>query len=188
MTGVSATPHDWRVRHPARRRSTRRNPTATATARTLVSSKVGRVEIVDEVAIVVLTDRLGRVLMQHRSPDAHPEPGKWTPPGGRLEPGEDAVTAAHRELLEETGLSAVLEFDRAVDQVDADGAGVRFHVFTGRTDAAQEDVILGEGQAMRFLTADEIATKELVSNAHTLMATPATSPTRAQPQADQARE
>lgn len=46
------------------------------------------------------------------------------------------------------------------------GAGVRFHVFTGRTDACQEDVILGEGLAMRFLTPDEIATKELVSNAH----------------------
>ncbi|MFC0540631.1 NUDIX domain-containing protein [Kutzneria chonburiensis] len=125
-------------------------------------------EIIDEVAIVVLTDRAGRVLMQHRSHDANPEPGRWTPPGGRLEPGEDAVTAAHRELLEETGLTAVLELDRVVEQVVADGAGVRFHVFTGRTDARQEDVVLGEGQAMRFLTSDEIATKELASNAHLL--------------------
>jgi hypothetical protein len=39
-------------------------------------------------------------------------------------------------------------------------------VFTGLTDAGQEDVILGEGQAMRFLTADEIAARELVSNVH----------------------
>ena len=125
-------------------------------------------EILDEVAIIVLTDRAGRVLMQHRGRDAHPEPDRWTPPGGRLEPGEDAMTAAHRELLEETGLTAVLEPDRVVDQVDPDGAGVRFHVFTGRTDATQDDVILGEGQAMRFLTPGEIATKELVSNAHRL--------------------
>jgi hypothetical protein len=43
---------------------------------------------------------------------------------------------------------------------------VRFHVFTGRTDARQEDVVLGEGLAMRFLTPDEIATKDLASNAH----------------------
>lgn len=126
-------------------------------------------EIVVEVAIVVLTDRLGRVLMQHRSPDAHPEPGKWTPPGGRLEPGEDAATAAHRELLEETGLTADLEFVRAVEQVDVDGAGVRFHVFRGRTDARQDGVVLGEGQAMLFLTPDEIAAKELASNIHALM-------------------
>jgi 8-oxo-dGTP diphosphatase len=126
------------------------------------------VEILEEVAIIVLTDRVGRVLMQHRSHDAHPEPGRWTPPGGRLEPGEDAATAALRELLEETGLTAVLEVDRVVEQVGADGAGVRFHVFTGCTDACQEDVVLGEGQAMLFLTPDEIATKELVSNAHML--------------------
>jgi 8-oxo-dGTP pyrophosphatase MutT (NUDIX family) len=125
-------------------------------------------EIIDEVAIIVLTDRAGRVLMQHRNQDAHREPGRWTPPGGRLEPGEDAMTAAHRELLEEAGLTAVLELDRVVEQAVADGAGVRFHVFTGRTDARQEDVVLGEGQAMRFLTPDEIATKELASNAHLL--------------------
>lgn len=131
-----------------------------------MSSKSGHVEIIHEVAIIVLTDRVGRVLMQHRSHDVHVEPGRWTPPGGHLEPGEDALTAADRELLEETGLTAVLKLDRVVEQVDADGAGVRFHVFTGRTDACQEDVILGEGLAMRFLTPDEIATKELVSNAH----------------------
>jgi 8-oxo-dGTP pyrophosphatase MutT (NUDIX family) len=125
-------------------------------------------EITEEVAIIVLTDRAGQVLMQHRGHDAHPEPGRWTPPGGRLEPGEDAVTAAHRELLEETGLTAVLELDRVVEQVGTDGAGVRFHVFTGRTDAAQDDVVLGEGQAMRFLTPEQVATKELVSNAHLL--------------------
>lgn len=69
-------------------------------------------------------------------------------------------------------MTAVLELDRVVEQVDVDGAGVRFHVFTGRTDACQEDVILGEGQAMLFLTPDEIATKELVSNAHAVWLSP----------------
>jgi 8-oxo-dGTP diphosphatase len=127
-------------------------------------------EITDEVAIIVLTDRIGRVLMQHRGPDAHVEPGRWTPPGGRLEPVEDALTAAHRELLEETGLTAVLEPRRVVDHIGADGAGVRFHVFAGSTDARQEDVVLGEGLAMQFLTRIEIESKELVSNAQTFLA------------------
>lgn len=123
-------------------------------------------QIVHEIAIVVLTDPAGRVLMQHRGPDAHVEPGRWTPPGGHLEPGEDAITAAHRELLEETGLTAVLEPDRVVERPGPDGAGVRFHVFTGHTNASQDDVVVGEGLAMRFLTPAEIATKELTSNAH----------------------
>lgn len=71
------------------------------------------------------------------------------------------MSAAHRELMEETGLAAALEFAGVVDGE----AGVRFHVFAGGTDARQEDVVLGEGLAMEFLTAEEIAMKDLASNA-----------------------
>jgi 8-oxo-dGTP pyrophosphatase MutT (NUDIX family) len=133
-----------------------------------VSPRVPRMKITDEVAVIVLTDRVGRVLMQHRGPDKHVEPDRWGPPCGLIEPGEDALTAAHRELLEETGLAAALEPCRVVEQIDADGVGIRFHVFEGSTDARQEDVILGEGLAMLFLTREEIETRELVSNVRAL--------------------
>ncbi|MGY0234399.1 NUDIX domain-containing protein [Longispora urticae] len=124
--------------------------------------------ITDDVAVILLTDRVGRVLMQHRGHDKRAEPGRWGPPCGLVEPGEDALTAAHRELLEETGLTAVLEPCRVLEQVGADGTGVRFHVFEGDTDACQEDVVLGEGLAMLFLTREEFGTRELVSNARAL--------------------
>jgi 8-oxo-dGTP diphosphatase len=56
-----------------------------------------------------------------------------------------------------------------LEQVGADGTGVRLHVFEGSTDARQEDVVLGEGLAMQFLTLEEIGTKELASNAWALL-------------------
>jgi 8-oxo-dGTP diphosphatase len=49
---------------------------------------------------VLLQDELGRVLLQKRGDD-----GLWGTPGGGLEPGEEFLTAARRELLEETGLT-----------------------------------------------------------------------------------
>ena len=79
------------------------------------------------------------------------------------------MTAAHRELLEETGLTAALKPCRVLEQVGADGTWVRLHVFEGSTDARQEDVVLGEGLAMQILTLEEIGTKELASNAWALL-------------------
>lgn len=49
---------------------------------------------------VLLQDEQGRVLLQQRGDD-----GLWGVVGGGLEPGETFLEAAHRELLEETGLT-----------------------------------------------------------------------------------
>ncbi|MBB5296112.1 NUDIX domain-containing protein [Deinococcus metallilatus] len=49
---------------------------------------------------VLIQDEQGRVLLQKRGDD-----GLWGIPGGGLEPGETFLEAAHRELLEETGLT-----------------------------------------------------------------------------------
>jgi 8-oxo-dGTP pyrophosphatase MutT (NUDIX family) len=114
---------------------------------------------VAEVAVVVLLDQASRVLMQHRDQYAPIDPERWGLPGGHLEPGEDPLTAAQRELLEETGLTAELALVGVIDRPPAsDGYAALIHVFTGRTDATQEEVVLGEGQAMVFLSRDEIAT------------------------------
>lgn len=48
---------------------------------------------------VLIQDETGRVLLQRRGDD-----GLWGVVGGGLEPGESFLEAAHRELLEETGL------------------------------------------------------------------------------------
>ncbi|SDN08371.1 NUDIX hydrolase [Allokutzneria albata] len=47
-------------------------------------------------------DSPGRLLVIRRSND--PGRGRWSIPGGRVEPGEDDAVAVARELYEETGL------------------------------------------------------------------------------------
>lgn len=47
----------------------------------------------------------GRLLLIQRGSD--PERGRWSVPGGRVEPGELLAAAVVRELLEETGVEGV---------------------------------------------------------------------------------
>jgi 8-oxo-dGTP diphosphatase len=53
---------------------------------------------------VVLRDAAGHVLLHRRRAG-----GGWAPPSGAVEPGEDVITALHRELREETALTASVE-------------------------------------------------------------------------------
>lgn len=53
---------------------------------------------------VVLRDGDGRILLHRRRVG-----GGWAPPSGAVEPGEDVISALHRELREETGLTATVE-------------------------------------------------------------------------------
>jgi 8-oxo-dGTP diphosphatase len=51
-------------------------------------------------------DDSGRLLVIRRAHD--PAAGRWSVPGGRVEPGEDDAAAVRREVLEETGLHVVV--------------------------------------------------------------------------------
>ena len=51
-------------------------------------------------------DEAGRLLLIRRGQE--PGLGKWSLPGGRIEPGESAAEAAGREVREETGLDVVV--------------------------------------------------------------------------------
>lgn len=69
-----------------------------------------RPSVTVDLAIFTIIDRLLHVLLVERS--EHPFKGRWALPGGfvrvgatREDQGEDLDAAAHRELLEETGLA-----------------------------------------------------------------------------------
>ncbi len=53
---------------------------------------------------VVLRDAAGRVLLHRRRVG-----DGWAPPSGAVEPGEDVLAALHREIWEETALTATVE-------------------------------------------------------------------------------
>jgi isopentenyldiphosphate isomerase len=55
---------------------------------------------------VMVTNAAGDLFLQKRSRHKDIQPGKWdTAVGGHLQPGESPETAAHREMLEELGVS-----------------------------------------------------------------------------------
>ncbi|MFY1615859.1 NUDIX hydrolase [Micromonospora sp. WMMD736] len=120
-----------------------------------------------DVALVLLVDPSGAVLMQHRDEHAPVSPNQWSLPGGHLEPGESPEQAAHRELLEETGLTAgeLHPLWSGPRPYEADFPHtVTVHVFLGATTARQEDVVLGEGQAMVFVPRDEVFDRKLAAS------------------------
>lgn len=63
---------------------------------------------------IILREPEGRVLFLRRSLEANDWPDTWCWPGGSIDSGEDAETAARRELNEETGI----EFHGPLIQVD----------------------------------------------------------------------
>jgi 8-oxo-dGTP pyrophosphatase MutT (NUDIX family) len=92
-------------------------------------------------ARVLCLDPRGRVLLL-RWRDPVDRTTFWEPPGGGLEPGESPLSAARRELHEETGLPAAAVLDRSiVVQRDFRWKGRHFRgpetFFLGRVAAAE---------------------------------------------------
>lgn len=106
-------------------------------------------------AAVAVLDPRGRLLMQERGDDALHDPGRWGYPGGDLEDGEDFVTAAVRELAEETGLAVApgrLE-SLGVRRFRSETCGEddEFELFAVRLPVTDDDVVCGEGRQMVFV-------------------------------------
>lgn len=104
-------------------------------------------------AVVAVLARSGRVLVIRRGP-AVLNPGYWTLPSGRIEPGESQPEAVAREVREELGLAA-----RPLAKVwecDTDDGTYRLHWWTAEfPDAAELVPEPGEVAEVRWLRPGE---------------------------------
>ena len=74
-------------------------------------SQVHREGLLHRAVHVLLFDPEGRLWLQRRSAAKDTHPGKWTSSaGGHVDPGEDYLCAAQRELREELGLTLELTY------------------------------------------------------------------------------
>ena len=91
--------------------------------------------------------------------------GRWSVPGGRVEPGERAADAVVREVAEETGLAVAVEgFLGWVERIDPAG-GWHFVILDFRAralDAAAVPVAGDDAAAVRWWPLTELATADLV--------------------------
>lgn len=100
-------------------------------------------------AIIVITNRKKEVLCTLRSPEKKFYPNLWENTGGGALAGETSLTAAVRELSEETGISAVpgeLAFLYRVRVTEPDGGGVINDIYGLRRDMDAGEVILQPGE------------------------------------------
>ena len=113
--------------------------------------KDGDYHLVVEI-IVTTSDK--KLLLTFRHPDK-PFGSTWEITGGSVVAGEDSLTAAQRELQEETGICVPVEkldFRRKYL-----GNHAIYHLYHVETDVSEKDIVLQEGETVdaRLVTAEE---------------------------------
>ena len=105
---------------------------------------------------VIVENKEGEILLLLRdNKSTIVYPNHWTLVGGKVEEGETPEMGAHRELAEETGLSADLSFWKRYDREHSFFI-VDQYIYVAKIDASPRSLFLGEGQALQFFKPAEV--------------------------------
>lgn len=107
------------------------------------------------IAVALLVDPQGRVLLMERDEFAPRAANLWGMVGGHVEEGEDFDEAIVREVEEETGLIVALDdltlwYDGSFRYSDLDEP-FHYHVYVGATTVTDADIVVGEGRQIVFV-------------------------------------
>lgn len=118
------------------------------------------------VALFVLRDKNGRVLLQHRSKTAKRIPGYWAFFGGGIEKNETPEEALKREAEEELGIKLKdFKFFRRYEFQEAEGLYEKF-VFVAPLDNSLEELKKQqkEGQNLGLFSFEELTDLKITDN------------------------
>ena len=112
---------------------------------------------VQQQIVGAVVDHKGEILLLRRLPGDF-RGGAWELPSGKVEPGEDLMTALHREVAEETGLAIdeITGYLGAFDYTARNGGHYRQHTWSVTPRSADTiEIELTEHDAYRWVDADE---------------------------------